>query len=201
LWPNSIGARCCGLGERVIDQARGRVLEGERFPNAEQIYSLFDPHTALSTSFRSPSSAISEGRSLPCAVCVCVRADRARSTDLLGDADEFAILAGLLLMPHCGHPLERQHASSRCAQVTAKPRNTPPNRVFEPADQARDDTDDIPLPSDYAMRDDESQSEQPWCRSVAFSIFQLKGNCRLHQHLIASLTDLTVCAVSRTKAS
>jgi transposase, IS5 family len=35
----------CGLGERVIDQARRRVLLGEQVPNAEKIYSIFEPHT------------------------------------------------------------------------------------------------------------------------------------------------------------
>jgi transposase, IS5 family len=39
--------RCCGLGERVIDQARRRVLEGELVPNAEKIYSIFEPRTDL----------------------------------------------------------------------------------------------------------------------------------------------------------
>ena len=37
----------CGLGSRVIDQARRRVLEGEQVPNAEKIYSIFEPHTDL----------------------------------------------------------------------------------------------------------------------------------------------------------
>jgi IS5 family transposase len=37
----------CGLGERVIDQARRRVLLGEQVPNAEKIYSIFEPHTDL----------------------------------------------------------------------------------------------------------------------------------------------------------
>jgi len=37
----------CQLGERVIDQARRRVLEGEQVPNAEKIYSIFEPHTDL----------------------------------------------------------------------------------------------------------------------------------------------------------
>lgn len=37
----------CGLGDRVIDQARRRVLEGEQVPNAEKIYSIFEPHTDL----------------------------------------------------------------------------------------------------------------------------------------------------------
>jgi hypothetical protein len=40
-------AHYCGLGERVIDQARRRVLDGERVPNAEKIYSIFEPHTDL----------------------------------------------------------------------------------------------------------------------------------------------------------
>src|SRR4030088_1419966 len=40
-------AHYCGLGERVIDQARRRVLDGEQVPNAEQIYSIFEPHTDL----------------------------------------------------------------------------------------------------------------------------------------------------------
>jgi transposase, IS5 family len=33
----------CGLGERVIDQARRRVLYGEQVPNAAKIYSIFEP--------------------------------------------------------------------------------------------------------------------------------------------------------------
>jgi IS5 family transposase len=37
----------CGLGERVIDQARRRVLYAEQVPNAEKIYSIFEPHTDL----------------------------------------------------------------------------------------------------------------------------------------------------------
>src|SRR5271166_4853860 len=37
----------CELGERVIDQARRRVLDGEQVPNAEKIYSIFEPHTDL----------------------------------------------------------------------------------------------------------------------------------------------------------
>ena len=37
----------CALGERVIDQARRRVLDGEPVPNAEKIYSIFEPHTDL----------------------------------------------------------------------------------------------------------------------------------------------------------
>ena len=39
--------RHCGLGSRVIDQARRRVLEGEQVPHAEKIYSIFEPHTDL----------------------------------------------------------------------------------------------------------------------------------------------------------
>jgi len=37
----------CGLGSRVIDQARRRVLDGEQVPTAEKIYSIFEPHTDL----------------------------------------------------------------------------------------------------------------------------------------------------------
>ena len=37
----------CGLGSRVIDQARRRVLDGEQVPNDEKIYSIFEPHTDL----------------------------------------------------------------------------------------------------------------------------------------------------------
>jgi transposase, IS5 family len=37
----------CGLGSRVIDQARRRVLNGEQVPNAEKIYSIFEAHTDL----------------------------------------------------------------------------------------------------------------------------------------------------------
>jgi IS5 family transposase len=37
----------CGLGERVIDQARRRTLQGEQVPNGEKIYSIFEPHTDL----------------------------------------------------------------------------------------------------------------------------------------------------------
>jgi IS5 family transposase len=40
-------AHYCGLGARVIDQARRRVLDGEQVPNAEKIYSIFEPHTDL----------------------------------------------------------------------------------------------------------------------------------------------------------
>jgi len=37
----------CGLGERVIDQARRRVLQGQQVPTDEKIYSIFEPHTDL----------------------------------------------------------------------------------------------------------------------------------------------------------
>lgn len=37
----------CGLGSRVIDQARRRVLDGEQVPNEQKIYSIFEPHTDL----------------------------------------------------------------------------------------------------------------------------------------------------------
>jgi IS5 family transposase len=37
----------CGLGRRVIDQARRRVLDGEQVPTAEKVYSIFEPHTDL----------------------------------------------------------------------------------------------------------------------------------------------------------
>jgi IS5 family transposase len=37
----------CGLGDRVIDQARRRVLDGEKVPNEEKIFSIFETHTDL----------------------------------------------------------------------------------------------------------------------------------------------------------
>jgi IS5 family transposase len=37
----------CGLADRVIDQARRRVLDGEQVPNAEKLYSIFEAHTDL----------------------------------------------------------------------------------------------------------------------------------------------------------
>jgi IS5 family transposase len=37
----------CDLGDRVIDQARRRVLQGEQVPNAEKIFSIFEPHSDL----------------------------------------------------------------------------------------------------------------------------------------------------------
>jgi IS5 family transposase len=40
-------AHYCELGDRVIDQARRRVLQGEQVPNAEKIYSIFETHTDL----------------------------------------------------------------------------------------------------------------------------------------------------------
>ncbi|MGH9816828.1 MAG: ISNCY family transposase [Candidatus Acidiferrales bacterium] len=39
--------RHCGLGERVIDQARRRVLENESVPNEQKIFSIFETHTDL----------------------------------------------------------------------------------------------------------------------------------------------------------
>jgi IS5 family transposase len=35
------------LAQRVIDQARRRVLQGEAVPNEEKLFSLFEPHTEL----------------------------------------------------------------------------------------------------------------------------------------------------------
>jgi transposase, IS5 family len=40
-------AHYCELGDRVIDQARRRVLQEEQVPNAEKIYSIFETHTDL----------------------------------------------------------------------------------------------------------------------------------------------------------
>ncbi len=37
----------CQLGDRVINQARRRVLEGEQVPSQEKIYSIFESHTDL----------------------------------------------------------------------------------------------------------------------------------------------------------
>jgi len=37
----------CALGERVIAQARRRVLEGEQVPTEEKVFSIFEPHTDL----------------------------------------------------------------------------------------------------------------------------------------------------------
>jgi IS5 family transposase len=37
----------CGLGERVIDQARRRVLDGEQVPNQQKLFSIFETHTDL----------------------------------------------------------------------------------------------------------------------------------------------------------
>jgi IS5 family transposase len=35
------------LTERVIDQASRRVIQGEKVPNAEKLFSIFEPHTEL----------------------------------------------------------------------------------------------------------------------------------------------------------
>jgi transposase, IS5 family len=40
-------AHFCWLGDRVIDQARRRVLCGEQVATDEKIYSIFEPHTDL----------------------------------------------------------------------------------------------------------------------------------------------------------
>lgn len=37
----------CKLGDRVIDQTRRRVLQGETVPSEEKIYSIFESHTAM----------------------------------------------------------------------------------------------------------------------------------------------------------
>jgi IS5 family transposase len=37
----------CDLGDRVISQARRRVLQGEQVPTDEKVYSIFEPHTDL----------------------------------------------------------------------------------------------------------------------------------------------------------
>jgi IS5 family transposase len=39
--------RYCELGERVIGQARRRVLQGEQVPNEAKLYSIFETHTDL----------------------------------------------------------------------------------------------------------------------------------------------------------
>jgi IS5 family transposase len=37
----------CELGDRVIDQTRRRVIDGEQVPAEEKVYSIFEPHTDL----------------------------------------------------------------------------------------------------------------------------------------------------------
>ena len=37
----------CELGDRVIDQTRRRVIEGEQVPANDKVYSIFEPHTDL----------------------------------------------------------------------------------------------------------------------------------------------------------
>jgi IS5 family transposase len=37
----------CALADKVIDQARRRVLDSEQVPSAQKIYSIFEPHTDL----------------------------------------------------------------------------------------------------------------------------------------------------------
>jgi transposase, IS5 family len=37
----------CQLGDWVLGQARRRVLEGEQVPDADKVYSIFEPHTDL----------------------------------------------------------------------------------------------------------------------------------------------------------
>ena len=40
-------ARYCGLADRVVSQARRRVLHGEQVPTDEKLYSIFETHTDL----------------------------------------------------------------------------------------------------------------------------------------------------------
>ena len=37
----------CGLGDKVMDQTRRRVLDGEQVPTGEKVYSIFEDHTHL----------------------------------------------------------------------------------------------------------------------------------------------------------
>ncbi len=37
----------CQLGDRVVDQTRRRVIDGEQVPASEKVYSIFEPHTDL----------------------------------------------------------------------------------------------------------------------------------------------------------
>ena len=37
----------CALGDRVVDQTRRRVIDGEQVPADQKIFSIFEPHTAL----------------------------------------------------------------------------------------------------------------------------------------------------------
>jgi transposase, IS5 family len=40
-------ASYCELGDRVMDQTRRRVVEGEQVPAEQKVYSIFEPHTDL----------------------------------------------------------------------------------------------------------------------------------------------------------
>ena len=66
--------------------------------------------------------------------------------DLLGDADEFAVCRGLLLLalPR-GHSLDLLHPPPRRSRPISEPLDTPAfQRCGEATDQARDDANDIP---------------------------------------------------------
>jgi transposase, IS5 family len=48
--------RYCGLGDRVIDQARRRVLEGEQVPNEQKLFSIFETRTRFDQARQDPQA-------------------------------------------------------------------------------------------------------------------------------------------------
>ena len=59
----------CGLGDRVIDQARRRVLDGEQVPNEEKIFSIFETHTDLIMRRKTLKPVEFGHKVLPCGEC------------------------------------------------------------------------------------------------------------------------------------
>src|SRR3984893_16341881 len=66
--------------------------------------------------------------------------------DFLGNANEFAICRGLLLLAlPCGHPLNLLHPSPRRSRPISEPLDTPAlQRCDEATNEARDDANHIP---------------------------------------------------------
>src|SRR6266568_3156463 len=87
-----------------------------------------------------------DGRLLFAARFLSILDHRSCAVDhLVGNADELAICAGLLLLPLLrGHPLDFLHPTPRRTPTISEAPDTPPYSLAEAADQARDYPHDIP---------------------------------------------------------
>src|SRR6266571_1316547 len=116
----------------ALDQVRMGFENGIDFLGGRNLLTIEHPTARLVNDAAAQTAEMLDLRS--CAV-----------DHLVGNADELAICAGLLLLPLLrGHPLDFLHPTPRRTPTISEAPDTPPYSLAEAADQARDYPHDIP---------------------------------------------------------